>query len=90
MVFIKLLGLMDLASIIIVILFKYGLLPQSFVIAAIIYLAAKALFFFKDVASFVDFGVVVVLSLTLFGIFNVLTWIALLWVLQKSILSLIA
>lgn len=84
----KLLGLMDILSITALLLFKYGLISQKFLIIAMIYLIIKAVIFFKDFASLIDFGVAIVFALALFGIYNVLTWIAVLWILQKAVLSL--
>jgi len=85
----KLLGLMDLLSIAILLLFKYGIVSQIFLIAAVIYLMAKGVMFFRNIVSLLDFAVAVIFILALFQIYNVLTWIALVWVLQKSVFSLL-
>ncbi|MBL7100982.1 MAG: hypothetical protein ISS23_03455 [Nanoarchaeota archaeon] len=88
MALLKLLGLMDITAIAIFLLFKFELVPQIFLIIALIYLTIKAMIFFKDFASLIDFGVIVIFTLTLFGIYNILTWIAVFWILQKAVLSL--
>jgi len=88
MVFLKLLGLMDILSVTSLILFKYGVVSQTFVIAAVIYLMIKGIIFFHNIVSLLDFGIAIIFVLSLFGIFNVLTWIAIVWILQKAILSL--
>ena len=88
MVFLKLMGLMDILSIAILLLFKYGLISQKFLIVAIIYLMIKGIMFFKNIVSLADFGVAIIFILALFGIYNVLTWIAILWILQKAVFSL--
>lgn len=84
----KFLGLMDLLSITSLLLFKYGVIPQIFLIIAVIYLMAKGVLFFRNIASLLDFGVAIIFILALFQIYNVLTWVAIIWVLQKAILSL--
>ncbi|MDP2907497.1 MAG: hypothetical protein Q8O03_06155 [Nanoarchaeota archaeon] len=86
---IKILGLMDLLSITILLLFKYGVVSQIFLIAAVIYLMAKGVIFFRNIASLLDFGVAIIFALALFQTYNVLTWIALVWVLQKAVFSLL-
>lgn len=85
---VKFMGLMDILSVIILFLFKYGIVSRTFVIIAAIYLFAKGVFFFRNIVSLIDFGVAIVFILALFGIYNVLTWIAMIWILQKAILSL--
>ncbi len=79
---------MDLLSIAILLLFKYGLIPQIFLIAAVIYLMAKGILFFRNIVSLFDFGIAVIFILALFQVYNVLTWIAIVWILQKAVLSL--
>ncbi len=85
----KLLGLMDLLSITILLLFKYGIISQIFLIAAVIYLMTKGIFFFKNIVSLLDFAVAVIFILALFQIYNVLTWVAMVWILQKAVFSLL-
>lgn len=89
MVFLKLLGLMDIMSITSLLLFKYGIIPQKFLIIAIIYLMIKGIVFFKNIVSLVDFGIAIIFILALFGVYNILTWIAIIWILQKAFLSLL-
>lgn len=82
-------GLMDLLTVTTLLLFKYGIIQQKFLIIAVAYLIIKGVIFFRDIASIVDMGVAVVFILALFGIYNVLTWIAVLWVLQKAVFSML-
>lgn len=89
MVFLKLMGLMDLLTVTTLLLFKYGIIQQKFLIVAVAYLIIKGVIFFRDIASIVDVGVAVIFILALFGIYNVLTWIAVLWVLQKAVFSML-
>ncbi|MDP2908827.1 MAG: hypothetical protein Q8N77_03395 [Nanoarchaeota archaeon] len=89
MVFLKLMGLMDLLTVTTLLLFKYGIIQQKFLIVAVAYLIIKGVIFFRDIASIVDVGVAVVFILAMFGIYNVLTWIAVLWVLQKAVFSML-
>ncbi len=84
----KLLGLMDLFSIASLLLFKYGVVSQKFLIVAVIYLMIKGIIFFRNIVSLLDFGIAVIFILALFQIYNVLTWIAIIWILQKAVLSL--
>lgn len=84
----KLLGLMDLLSIASLLLFKYGLISQKFLIIAVIYLMIKGIIFFRNIVSLLDFGIAVIFILALFQVYNVLTWIAIIWILQKAVLSL--
>ena len=86
---VKLLGLMDLLSIASLLLFKYGVVPQIFLIAAIIDLMAKGIMFFKNIVSLLDFAVAVIFILALFQVYNVLTWAAMVWILQKAVFSLL-
>ncbi|MBU4502564.1 MAG: hypothetical protein KKA79_08250 [Nanoarchaeota archaeon] len=88
MVFVKLLGLIDIFSVIILILFKYGWVSKTFMVVAVIYLMIKGIMFFHNIVSLLDFGIAIVFILAIFGIYNVLTWIAIVWLLQKAILSL--
>ncbi len=88
MVFLKLMGLMDLLSVASLLLFKYGIISQTFLIIAVVYLMVKGIIFFRNIVSLIDFGVAVIFILALFGIYNVLTWIALVWITQKAVLSL--
>lgn len=89
MVFLKLMGLMDLLTVTTLLLFKYGIIQQKFLIIAVVYLIIKGVIFFRDIASIVDVGVAVIFILALFGIYNVLTWIAVIWVLQKAVFSML-
>lgn len=88
MVFLKLMGLMDLLSIAVLLLFRYGVVSQKVLIIAAIYLMIKGILFFKNIVSLIDFGVAIIFALALFGVYNVLTWIAIIWILQKAALSL--
>ena len=88
MVFLKLMGIMDILSIVSLLLFKYGFIPQIFLIIAVIYLMIKGILFFRNIASLADFGVAVIFILALFGIYNIITWVAIVWILQKAVFSL--
>ena len=80
---------MDILSVASLLLFKYGIIPKTILIVAIIYLMAKGIVFFGNIVSFIDFGIAIIFLLALFQIYNVLTWIALIWILQKAVLSLL-
>lgn len=51
----------------------------------------KAILFFASVASFIDIIASIIFVLAIMGImFNILSWIAALWILQKGIISLVS
>lgn len=85
---IRLLGLTDLLSVACLLLFRYGIVSRTFLIVAVIYLMAKGILFFKNIVSLIDFGVAIIFVLALFHVYNVLTWIAVVWILQKAVFSL--
>ncbi len=87
MSFLKLLGFLDLLSIIVLLLFKYNFVSKFVLLIALFYILGKAIIFFRDFASLVDFGVVIVFALALYGIYGIITWLAVIWILQKSIFS---
>lgn len=87
---IKILGLMDLMLVLSLIIFKYGFIGQTIPLIFIVYLIIKGIIFFRDFTSIIDLVSTVIFVLALFGIFNVITWIALAWILQKAVFSLVS
>ncbi|MBM3199827.1 hypothetical protein FJZ53_02730 [Candidatus Woesearchaeota archaeon] len=85
----KLLGILDISAVACLFLFKYGLVPELVLIAAVIYLMAKGIMFFRNIVSLLDVGTAIVFALALLGVYNILTWLAVLWVLQKAVFSLL-
>ncbi|MBI4447821.1 hypothetical protein HY643_02480 [Candidatus Woesearchaeota archaeon] len=85
---VKFFGLLDLASALAVFLFKFNI-PKIFVWAAVIYLGVKGLIFLKDFSSLIDLTSVVIIIFALYGHYNRLTYLVVLWLLQKGITSLV-
>lgn len=85
----KLLGIIDFLAAFSIVLLKFGL-AEKFAIFIAIVLLIKALLFITDIVSIFDIIAVVFIFLAIFGIFNVVTWIAFFWLLQKAIFSLLS
>lgn len=87
---IKILGLMDLILVASLIAFKYGFVGQIIPLVFIAYLIVKGLIFFRDITSIIDLASAIIFIFVLFGTFNTLTWIALIWLLQKAVFSFVS
>ena len=81
------LGVLDIIAALSLFLLKFSLAPWFAAIFAI-YLLIKAVIFFRDFASIIDIFVVIIFVNALLGSFNILSWLAIIWLLQKGILSL--
>lgn len=77
-----LLGALDIISGIILILFKYFSLDFAWIF--IFYLGIKSLIFITDVISIIDLIAVFFFILAMFGIYNILTIIFAVWIIQKG------
>jgi len=84
---ILLLGILDILAGISLLLLKFSM---GYTIAAFftIYLLVKGVAFITNWTSWVDLTVVAIFILALFGNFNLLTYVAVVWLLQKGIFSL--
>ena len=82
----KLLGIIDFLAAFSIVLLKFNL-AETFATVIAIILLIKALLFITDIISIFDIISVVFIFLAIFGIFNVVTWIAFFWLLQKAIFS---
>jgi len=87
--FVKILGLIDLFSGIMLILLKFGFLKGIALFFAIC-LILKALVFITDFTSFIDIVAGIFLILGYFGVHNFLSWIFVVWLLQKGAFSLLS
>ena len=85
----KLLGIIDFLAAFSIVLLKFGL-AKNFAIMIAILLLIKAILFITDIISIFDIIAVVFIFLAVFGIFNMVTWIAFFWLLQKAIFSLLS
>ena len=84
----KILGVLDILAAISLILLNFGLLPVAAALFAI-YIFIKSIVFFKDISSIIDLAVFIIFILALFGTYNFLTYAAIIWLLQKGIVSLL-
>ena len=48
----------------------------------------KTVVFLPNIAGWIDLIALIIFILALFGVFNFVTWIAVIWILQKAIFSL--
>lgn len=88
MVLIKLLGFLDVLAAINLILIKFSF--DSLAILFSIYLIIKGLVYIKDLISIVDIICGVVILMAFYGYYNIFTWLVVLWLLQKGIVSLLS
>lgn len=82
-----LLGILDILSGIMMILLKY--FPLKFAWIFVFYLGIKSLIFIKNIVSIIDLIAVIFFILALFGIYNILTLIFAVWIIQKGFFSLL-
>lgn len=86
---IKLFGVLDMISAILLILLKYGI-GETFAYFFAGYLILKGLLFFGGINTLFDFAAGVLLILAAQGIYSLLYWIVIIWLFQKSIISLLS
>lgn len=86
---IKILGMLDIAAAATLLLLRWDM---GHIIGAILalYLIAKSLYFLTDVSSIVDIGAGIFIILAVFGFYHPITYIFVLWLLQKGVSSLFA
>jgi len=82
----KLYGLLDLASGIVLLLLRFNISKIADFILAF-YLVAKSLYYIKSLASIVDILAAVFIVLAALGIYNILSYLFAIWLLQKGISS---
>ncbi len=85
---IKIFGIMDIIAAAVLLLLKWDIGKIAGIILAL-YLIAKAVYFMADIASIVDIAAGAFLILAVFGFYHVLTYIFVLWLLQKGVSSVI-
>ncbi|MBS3144482.1 hypothetical protein J4208_02755 [Candidatus Woesearchaeota archaeon] len=86
---IKLFGFLDLLSAFLLILLKYGI-GETFAYFFAGYLILKGLLFFGGINTFFDLAGGVLLILAAQGIYSLFYWIVILWLFQKSLISLLS
>lgn len=83
------LGLMDVLTAIFLILFNYGLIGVRPFATFILYLVLKGVMFKGDVASMIDLMIAAYMVIMIFYPIPVLTWIAVIYILQKAAVSIL-
>ena len=81
-----LLGLLDLLSGITLIMLRFNI-GEFFAWFFVIYLIIKSAIFFTNFVSLVDVFAAIMFVLAIYGIYNALTWVAVIWLLQKAFFS---
>lgn len=90
MFIIRLLGFLDLLTVVAIMLYTYDVIPGRFLISFIVYLLVKGFIFKGDFASIVDVVTAAYMFLMIFYTIPVLSWIFSLFLLQKAIISLLS
>ena len=80
-------GIMDLMARMIMILFSFNIIFANLGWMFGIYLVLKGIIFIRSLTSLVDIVAGILIILAVFGIINILTWIAAFWLLQKGFFS---
>ena len=84
---IKVLGILDIISAVVMILLNYYSFGFAWIFA--LYLGIKSLIFIKSIVSIIDLVAVLFFVLAMFGIHNIITLIFAVWILQKGFFSLL-
>ncbi len=84
---IKILGIADLATALSILLLRFGILP-TMAFALGIYLIIKGVVFIKSITSMLDIAAGIIILIAFYGHFNIATWIAAIWTIQKGVISL--
>ncbi|MBI5872125.1 hypothetical protein HZB88_03495 [archaeon] len=85
---VAILGIIDILGALALFVLKWGILKTVGWIL-VIFLGAKALLTFGDFASIVDLACVLIFILAIFGVYGIWSYIAIVWLLQKGIFSLL-
>lgn len=86
---VKLFGIADLMTVIVILLLHFAWVPWNIGIAAAFYLCIKWYMFRGDIASVIDLFVGVYIILIMLGLKTFLTYIFAIYLFQKAVLSLI-
>ncbi len=88
MLIVKFLGLMDLFCAVTIVLLNYGLINKLIAVGAILYLIVKGFMFRKDISSILDVISGLYMCLLLLGFGSILTFIFVVYLVEKGIISL--
>lgn len=86
---VKILGILDLAAAITLLLLRWDIGVVLGIVLGI-YILVKSFYFMTDVASIVDIGAGLFLILAALGFYHAITYIFVLWLAQKGVSSLFA
>jgi hypothetical protein len=87
--FVKLLGLMDIASAVIIAFFSFGIASTQILVGASLYLVIKAAVFFGDFISIIDGIVGIVTILNILMHIGWITYVTVVYLIAKGIISMI-
>jgi len=81
------LGLLDILAACSFLFLKFGFM-ESFAVFFMFFLIIKGVLFIKNIVSILDIVCGVFLILAYFDVFNIVSWICFVWLLQKGVFSL--
>lgn len=87
MVFIKLLGILDLLAGITLVSVNFGYLDKLSLFFGVL-LILKGFFYLKSFVSSLDILSGIVIFIAVYGYFNIITWLVVIFLIQKGIFSL--
>ncbi|MGV8169084.1 MAG: hypothetical protein ACP5N3_03430 [Candidatus Nanoarchaeia archaeon] len=90
MLAVRVLGVLDFLTGVMILLFNYDLTPTRLFISFILYLLIKGIIFRMDFAGFIDIVVAVYMIFMIFQPVTIVSFIAAIYLFQKSIMSLMA
>ncbi|MBU2638960.1 MAG: hypothetical protein KJ955_08360 [Nanoarchaeota archaeon] len=83
---VKIFGIMDIIAAAVLLLLRWDIGKIAGIVLAV-YIIGKSLYFIADVASIIDLAAGAFLILAVFGFYHVITYIFILWLLQKGVSS---
>lgn len=83
---VKILGILDLITAFSVLLLRLDLAPTLALVLGL-YAVGKGIIFLRDISSIADIAAGGAIILAFYGYFNLLTWLAAIWLTQKGIVS---
>lgn len=88
MVFVKILGILDILTALVVVLGHLDIAGFRPMFAVACYLAIKGFIFFGDLASFIDLLIALYIIFLFFHSFTIITVVVVIYLLQKALISL--
>lgn len=89
MFIVKIMGIMDFLTGIMVILFNYDLIGVKVLLVFLLYILIKGIAFRGDVASFIDLGIAIYMLLMLILPVTILSYIVAIYLFQKGAVSML-